>query len=152
MKSTFLNFFKKYWLCILLSTIIGIGFPLTIHYADLLKIGSGMIVFDLSALYLFCFAPIYSLMYGCLSYVILKKVWLPQLLLYVIGYVWLIIAHLAFYKEVDGWIIFLIYFACLVFFSLLGALASAFIKTIVKEIKASYDKNSKTEEQNIETE
>ncbi len=84
MKNRFLAFLRRYWLCILLSIIMVIGVSLSTRYADLYETGSGadMIRFDLGDLYLIYVIPLYSFVYGCLSYIILKKVWLPQLILF----------------------------------------------------------------------
>jgi len=84
MKNKFLEFFKKYWLCLLLCVLKCIGKAISTYYADSLVIGSDMIKFDLSDLYLIYVVPIYSLIYGISSYVRTKKIWVPQLILYVI--------------------------------------------------------------------
>ena len=73
MKNSFLNFFKKYRFCFLLSVIMVVGMFLSTVYADVYESGSGYIRFDLQALYLIFGLPLYSLIYGCFSYMKIKK-------------------------------------------------------------------------------
>ena len=73
MINRFLNFLRRYWICILLSVIMVIGISLSTRYANLYESGSGMIRFDLRELYLIFGLPLYSLIYGCLSYIKTKK-------------------------------------------------------------------------------
>ena len=147
MKSTFLNFLRKYWLCMLLSVLMVVGTSLATRYGNLYE-SSDPYRLDLGEVYLVFVIPLISLIYGCLSYFILKRIWVPLLILGVINFLY----WFRFGMDALTWEGTYIWTLYPVIFSLLGALASAFIKAIVKEIKASYDKNSKTEEQNIETE
>ena len=77
-------------LCYLISIIMVIGISLSDIYADLYKTGSSgdMIRFDLGDLYLIFGIPLYSFVYGCISYIILKKAWLPQLILFGVMYIY----------------------------------------------------------------
>ena len=60
MKNVFLNFFKKYWLCFLLSVIMVVGIFLSTVYADLYESGKGYIRLDLRELYLIFGLSLYS--------------------------------------------------------------------------------------------
>lgn len=114
MKTLLLNFFRKYWFCFLLSIIMVIG----IH-------------FYLGDLYLTYVIPLYSFVYGCLSYIISKKAWLPQLILFGVTFInWFIYGIELFYWE--GTYIFS---AVAVLFSLIGTGITSFIYTIIKSIK-----------------
>ena len=73
MGKKFLQFLEKYWFCILLSAIMVIGLFLSTFFADLYECGRGYIRFDLREMYLIFGLPIYSLIYGCLSYIKTKK-------------------------------------------------------------------------------
>ena len=131
MKNRFLNFLKKYWLCILLSVIMVVGISLSTRYAELFKTGSdgSMIRFDLRDLYLVFGLPLYSLTYGCLSYIKTKRIWLPQLILCFVSFLYWFrfITTLA-----AGTFIWMVY---PVIFSLIGASITAFICYVRKQMK-----------------
>lgn len=110
-----------------------IGIHLSTHYADLYETGSvgDMIRFDLGDLYLIYVIPLYSFVYGCLSYIILKKAWLPQLILFGVTFIhWFIYGIEALFWEGTY-----ILSAVPVIFSLIGTGIASFIYTIIKSIK-----------------
>ena len=133
MKNRFLSFLKEYWFCFLLSIIMVIGIAFSIRYADLYKTGSDgdMIRFDLGDLYLIFVLPLYSFVYGCLSYIILKKAWLPQVILFGVTFVyWFIYGIEALFWEGTY-----ILSAVPVLFSLIGTGIASFIYNMIKSIK-----------------
>ena len=133
MKNRFLIFFRKYWFCFLLSIIMVIGIHLSTRYADVYKTGNvgDMIRFDLGDLYLIFGLPLYSFVYGCLSYTILKKAWLPQLILFGVTFIhWFIYGIEALFWE-GTYILSVVP----VIFSLIGTGIASFIYTIIKSIK-----------------
>ena len=133
MKKRFFDFLKKHWFCFLLSIIMVIGIHLSTRYADLYETGSvgDMIRFDLGELYLIYVIPLYSFVYGCLSYIILKKAWLPQLILFGVTFIhWFIYGIDALFWEGTY-----ILSAVPVIFSLIGTGIASFIYTIIKSIK-----------------
>ncbi len=135
MKKRFLNFSRKYWFCILLGVIMVIGMFLSNVYADLYETGGGYIQFDLEALYLIFGIPLYSLIYGCLSFIKTEKILVPLLILYLITCIYFLCTNLIVDKELDNWISILIFSVYPVIFSLMGASITAFIYHIIKSIK-----------------
>lgn len=137
MKKRFLSFLKKYWFCFLLSVIMIVGIYLSTRYADLYETGSvgDTIRFSLGDLYLIYGIPLYSLISGCLSYIILKKVWIPQMILYFTTCTYFFGTNLIVYKEVDNWKNILVFSILPVLFSLIGTAITAFIYCIIKSIK-----------------
>lgn len=133
MKNGFLSFLREYWLCVLLSVIMVIGMFLSTVYADLYKSGSesDMIRFNLKDLYLVYGLPLYSLIYGCLTYIKTKNRWFPLLILGVVGFLYWFRFDI---KEL-AWPGTYIWTAVPVFFSLIGASITAFIYYIIKSIK-----------------
>ena len=132
MKNRFLSFLRKYWFCLLLSIIMVIGIHLSTRYADVYKTGNvgDMIRFDLGDLYLIFGLPLYSFVYGCLSYTILKKAWLPQLILFGVTFIhWFIYGIEALFWEGTY-----ILSAVPVIFSLIGTGITSLIYTIIKSI------------------
>lgn len=128
MKNRFLTFFRKYWLCILLSVIMVAGIFLSTRYADLYESGSGIIRFDLRELYLIFGLPLYSLMYGCFTYTKTKKIWIPQLILCIVAFLF----WFRFDIDALAWVGTFIWSAYPVIFSLIGASVTAFIYYIKK--------------------
>lgn len=141
MQNKVIAFFKKYWLCILLSVIMVGGITLSTHYADLYKTGSAgdMIRFNLRELYLIYLMPIYCFIYGCLSYIKVKKIWLPQLILCVVSFLyWLILDKYALALAWVGIFIWLIY---PVLFSLIGSSITAYVCCLIRSIKEDENQN-----------
>ena len=101
-----------------------VGMFLSTVFADLYERGSGYIRFDLQALYLIICMPLYSLIYGCLSYKKTKKVWIPQLILYLITFIYFFGANLIIDKEIDAWKNIFIFSVYPVVFSVIGASAT----------------------------
>ena len=134
MKNRFLVFLRKYWLSLSLSVLMVIGMYLSTRYADCYEIGSDMVRFDLSTLFVFYVIPVYSFIYGCLCYVKIKKVWVPQLILYLITSIYLFVAHLIMYKEIDAWKNILLFSLCPVVFSLIGTALTALVCYVIKSI------------------
>lgn len=141
MKKRFLIFLRKYWFCILLSVIMVVGISLSTRYADLYKTGG--LGFDLHDLYLIYVIPLYSFVYGCLSYAILKKIWHPLLILFATTFLYWFIYGI----EAIAWEGTYILSVIPVVFSLIGVLITKFIgeiiKVICKNIKAI--KNNKNQ-------
>ncbi len=137
MKNRFLNFLRKYWLCILLSVIMVIGILLSTRYANLYKTGSAgsMIRYDLRDLYLVYGLPLYSLIYGCLSYIKTRRIWIPQLILFIVSILyWKILDIYAL--EWAGIFIWTVY---PVIFSIIGASITAFIYCVIIQLKEIWD-------------
>ena len=127
------RFLRNYWLCILLSVIMFVGMFLSTVYADLYKTGSDtdMIRFDLQDLYLIFGLPLYSLIYGCLSYIKTKKIWLPQLILCIVTFLY----WFRFDINTLAWAGTFIWSAYPVIFSLIGTTITIFVFYIIKSMK-----------------
>ena len=133
MKNRFLNFLRKYWLCILLSVIMVVGFLLSTRYANLYKTGndSSMIRFNLRGLYLIYGLPLYSLIYGCLSYIKTKRIWIPQLVLFFVSFLY----WFRFDITTLAWAGTYIWTVYPVIFSIIGAFLTAFIHYVIIQLK-----------------
>lgn len=131
MKNRFLNFSRKYWFCFLLSAIMVIGLSLSTTFADLYESGRGYIRFDLRELCLVFGLPLYSVIYGCLSYIKIKGIWVPQFILCIITFLY----WFRFDIKTLSWAGTFIWSAYPVIFSLIGASITAFIYYIIKSSK-----------------
>lgn len=130
-----LNFLRKYWICFLMSGIMVAGISLSTHYADLYEIGSGMLRFDLMDLYLIYGIPTISFLHGCLSFAILKKMWVPLLIIYTVTCVYFFAVALIPSGEWDAWLNVLLFALIPTLFSLIGAQPALFVHTVVREFK-----------------
>lgn len=81
MKNRFLNFFAKYWLSFILCTIMFLGIVFSRIFGNVYISENSFYSFDLHTIYIFIGLPIFSLIYGCLSYIVCKKMWFQQILL-----------------------------------------------------------------------
>lgn len=133
MKNRFLSFLRKYWLCFLLSIIMVIGIYLSTCYAHLYESGSegDMIRFDLRELYLVIGLPLYSVIYGCTSYIKTRRILVPQLILCIIAFLY----WFRFDINELAWAGTYIWSVYPVIFSLIGTILTAFIYSIIKSIK-----------------
>ncbi len=109
MKNRFLSFFRTYRFCLLLSVIMTLL----------------MICFSSNGLHFIMVLPLCFLMYGCLSYVKTKKIWVPQLILYLITCIFFFGFNFIVDKEFDAWANILIVSTCLVIVSLVGAFVTS---------------------------
>ena len=131
MKNKLLNFLSKYWLSILLSVIMVLGIFLSDVYADLCYFGKGYIQLDLGGFYLVCGLPVYALIYGCVSYVKVRKIWIPQLILFIVAFLYWLTngTNTLFWAGTYIWSVYP------VVFSLVASSVTKLIYYIVKEIK-----------------
>ena len=137
MANGFLKLLRRYSFCLLLSVLMFIGVYLSTYYAESYKIGSDMLTFDLSLLFVIYVIPIFSFIYGSLSYVKIKKVWVPQLIIYFVTFISYFNTNLIMEKEIDAWKNILIFSVYPVIFSLIGTSITALIYKIIKAIKQS---------------
>ena len=127
-----------------------IGIVVSKIFGDMYVQKSIVYSYNLHSIYVFTVLPIYALIYGALSYIVYKKIGPQQILLAIAAIFGFSIIEII---EESGLIIaILILTPCYVLISLIGSQISALFCMIVKQIKESHNKNSKTEEQNIETE
>ena len=142
MKNRFLKFLRKYWFCFLLSIIMVIGTSLSSHYANLYEIAGDNIRFDLSDLYIMYGIPIYSFLYGCLSFVFLKKMWVQHAILYIVTFISFFVTNLI--NERINLLLFILIVSLSfypILFSFIGTLISVLVKKIVKSIEENtYDR------------
>ena len=131
MKNKFFYFLSKYWLCFLLSLIMILGISFSTRFANLYESGNGMIRFDLRELYLIFGLPLYSLTYGCLSYIKVKKIWLPLLILFTMTFIY----WFRFDIKALNWPGTYIWTIYPIIFSLIGASVTALIYIIIKSTK-----------------
>ncbi len=137
MKNRVLSFFKKYWFCFLLSVIMAMGISLSTRYANLYESGSddSMIRFDLRDFYLVFGLPIFSLIYGCLSYIKSKRIWVPQLILFLIAFLY----WFRFDINALAWAGTFIWSSYPAIFSLIGTLITALVYYIIRTSKENHN-------------
>ena len=132
MKRRFLNRFSKYNICYIIGIAIIVGFYLSICYPDFLEIGEDTLVFNFTDVYLIFIIPICSIFYGCISYVKVRKIFLPQLIYYVIfmlGYLLPTVLINGNFEKTEGISILSLYPTV---FSLVGTLVTAFFYYLIK--------------------
>ena len=135
MKNKFLNRFSKYNICYIIGITIIVGFYLSICYPDFFEIGDDMLIFNFTDIYLILIIPIFSIFYGSISYIKVRKIFLPQLIYYVIfmlGYLLPTILINGNFEKTGGISILSLYPTV---FSLVGTLITALVCYIVKSAK-----------------
>lgn len=135
MKNKFLNFFRKYWIYIVLNIIMVIGFVLSIIFANLYKTGGHSLQFNLNDMYIFVVLPLFSLIYGVLSFIYCKNGHIPLLILYVTAFLCLFVFSIISTGDFRVLISCLILAAYPILFSLFGTIIGILIYLLVRSIK-----------------
>ncbi len=138
MKNRFLNFLRKYWFLVLLNLIILIGMILSKIFGDVYIQKNVLYSFNLHSVYVFAMLPIYSLLYGCLSYIVCRKIWFPQPLLAITLFSGFLISEL-FPVGDSGILVILILIPCFTFFSIFTSAITAFIFYVSRKLKEIWD-------------
>ena len=107
------------------------GVSVAYRYADLYESGNGMIRFDFRDLYLLYGFPIYALLYGIISFINTRRIWIPQLILFAITFAYWFRFDIVRLARADTYI----WSVYPVAFSLIGASVTAFICFVIKSIK-----------------
>ena len=128
MNKRFLNFLHKYRICFLLILIMYVGFYLSARYSYLYKSNSEIISFNLHHIYCIFVIPLLSLVYGVLSYIFSKKIWIPQIFLFAMMYIVFWGYEVICYGNFDAWIFYVIWSVILVIISLIGTAIVNIIK------------------------
>jgi len=81
MKRRFLSFLRKYWLLVLLNIIVLIGTVLSKIFGYIYVVKSEVLSYNFHSIFVLLILPVYSLLYGIVSYAIYKKILYPQILL-----------------------------------------------------------------------
>lgn len=128
MKNRVFSFLRKYRLCFLLSVILVVGMVIATIFNDLyVRRINDDFTFGLAAYYFFYVTPIFSFVYGGLSYAVVRKFWAPQfvlLLIHIIGAVFTVNVIFEFIVAA--------------FFSLLGTELVALVFHLIKTTRDDY--------------
>ncbi len=81
MKKHFHNFFYQYRLLVLFNIIMIISTVLSSVIGDIYVVQNEVLSYNLHSIFVFRILPVYSLLYGIVSYAIYKKIRYPQFLL-----------------------------------------------------------------------
>ena len=135
MKKRFLSFLRVYWFLVLLNIIMLTGIVLSKVFGDVYIQKNALYTYNLHSIFVFVVLPIYSLIYGCLSYIVCKKIWLQQILLMITLLLGFLITELISVKT-NGLIFgVLIIMPCFKFFSIFTSITTKIIYKIISVIK-----------------
>ena len=119
MKNRFLRFFRTYRLCLLLSLIMVWGIFVSTNNADLFELG----LLNFRETYLILGLSILSLIYGSVSYIKTRRIWIPQLILCFVSFLY----WFQFDITTLAWAGTYMWAVYPVIFSIIGASLTAFI-------------------------
>lgn len=135
MKNRFSNHYSKYKICYITSVAIVAGIFLSTYFSELFEFGDNILTFNFSDIYLLFIIPIYSIFYGIVTYIKVRKIWIPQLIFFIIfilGYLLLTFSLNGSFKKTGGIFILCIY---PLVFSLFSTIVTAFIFKMKKLIE-----------------
>ena len=81
MKRKFLQFLRKYWVCVCLNIILLVGTVISRLFGGVYIQKTPILSYNLHSIYVLNVIPVYSSIYGCISYFINKKIVHQQILL-----------------------------------------------------------------------
>lgn len=135
MKKHLHNFFYQYKLLVLFNIIIIISTVLSSVMGDIYVVKNEVLSYNLHSIFVFRILPVYSLLYGIVSYAIYKKIRYPQfLLLTTLAFSFLFAGLISL--DISGLIVgFLILTPCYMVVSFLGIAVILIPCKLINEIK-----------------
>ena len=112
MKNRFSNHYRIYKICYIISVAIVAGIFLSTYFSELFEFGDNILTFNFSDIYLLFIIPICSIFYGIVTYIKVRKIWIPQLIFFIIfilGYLLLTFSLNGSFKKTGGIFILCIY-------------------------------------------
>ena len=135
MKNRFLNFFSSYWFFVFLNIIMLIGIVFSKIFGDVYIQKSVLYSYNLHSIYVFIIIPIYSLIYGVLSYFVCKKISAPQILLAITLLLGFLIVELISAEGIGLIFGILILTPCFIVFSIFTSIITKIIFRIISAMK-----------------
>ncbi len=130
MKKRVFDFLRKYWFVLLLNLIILIGIVFSKYFNDLYVNDSGYFSITLFSIFVIVILPICSVAYGCLSYIVYKKIWIQQL--------FLVITLLLGFLIVEFIGLTVIIVPCFMIISIFASLITKFFSWLMRESKKAW--------------
>lgn len=130
MKKKLFDFSRKYWFVLLLNLIILIGTVFSKVFKDLYVNDSGYFSITLYSIFVIVILPICSAVYGCLSYIICKKIWIQQLFLAITLLLGFLIV------EFIGLTVIIV--PCFTIISIFASLITKFFSWLIRETKKAW--------------
>ncbi len=137
MKKHFHNFFYQYRLLVLFNIIIIISTVLSSVIGDIYVVQNEVLSYNLHSIFVFRILPVYSLLYGIVSYAFYKKIRYPQFLLLTTLAFSFLFAELVS-LDISGLIVgFLILTPCYMVVSFVGIAVILIPYKLINEIKGN---------------
>ena len=135
MKKHFHNFFYQYRLLVLFNIIMIISTVLSLVMGDIYVVQNEVLSYNLHSIFVLRILPVYSLLYGIVSYAIYKKIRYPQFLLLTTLVLSFLFAELIS-LDISGLIVgFLILTPCYMVVSFVGIAVILIPCKLINEIK-----------------
>lgn len=138
MKNRFLSFLKRYYILMILSLVHPLAMTTTEHWGRIIITKNALGPFRTYDFYLICFLPIFYFIYGCITYIITKKAFIPNAIPTIIFFIYFSVFYL---KDIDFSIEnfhSMLFFALFpIVFSMIGTLITAGFYKVIKFAKKS---------------
>ena len=121
MKKIFLNFLYKYRYCFLTNFVFVLCFAASFVIDGPVSEGG----FEVADIFMFLVIPLYSIFYGVLTNRYIKRIFIPNLILFVIVWVGVPILNLRFHLSVFFSLQAIIWPCIMMFFSIISSLLSS---------------------------
>ena len=139
MKKALQQLFCQYKLLVLFNVIMIIGAVLSSVMGDIYVVQNEVLSYNLHSIFVLGILPVYSLLYGIVSYAIYKKVQYPQFSLLTTLVLSFLFAELIS-LDISGLIVgFFILTPCYIVISFIGIAVTAFICFVRRQMKETWD-------------
>ena len=138
MKKVILDFLKKYYVLMLVSLIHPIAVATDGYWGHTIIVQNATVLFRTYELYLICILPILHFVYGCVTYMVTKKIIVPiavPTVIYMVGFS--ILAFRGFIFTLDNFLTMIILALFPIVFAWLGILVTLGIYHLIKATKES---------------
>ena len=138
MKNRFLKFLQRYYILIILSLVHPLAMVTAEYWGNVIITRGALGPFRSYDFYLVCFLPIFHFVYGGISFIITKKVFIPNFTPTAIYFMYFGALYLKkFDFAIENFYSMLFFSLFPIVFSMIGTLITAGVSKVIKSMKKS---------------
>ena len=136
MNNRFLVFLKRHYILIILGLVHPLAMATTQYWGNIIISQDALGPFRTYDFYLICFLPIFNFIYGCIMYIIAKKIFISNAIPTIIYFIYFGVFYLKdFIFSIEHFYTMLFFTLFPIVFSMIGTGITAFIHRIIKSLK-----------------
>ena len=136
MKKRFLTFLKRHYILMILGLVHPFAMATTQYWGNIIISRDALGPFRTYDFYLICFLPIFNFIYGCIMYIIAKKIFIANAIPTIIYFIYFGFFYLKdFIFSIEHFYTMLFFTLFPIVFSIIGTGITAFVYRIIKSLK-----------------